>query len=587
MKTKRLFVFIVLSFCISKVYSQADCCNNIGFESGTIGGWSAYKGFAIVVNDAQWNAFVDTATNASLLDRHQHVINTVSVIDSFSNNDACMTSLLPGSGKSVRLGNALSGYGAARMDYRITIDSCNTGLMYSYALVLQDPGHSPEDQPRFDVKITDTLGNVLGGTCGFYSVYAGSDPSFHQGLGSVLYKCWSSVCVDLRAYIGQTVVVSFRAQDCGQGAHFGYAYIDARCIQLESRATICPGAMNLIKLTAPPGFSAYQWFTPNGQPITTTGGTSDTCFYTGTFLPGDTFKVQLTSIPGCLSMMNVVLDNVPLNMQTDVTTGNCPFDTAVINVRSNNGSPGFFTEVFNQNTNTIVATASSNIANFNFTVGDGLFIVTLRDSAGCRTSDTLLISHPSFDTLTNTAQYCIGDTGVFLSPPADAMVHAPYTWYTYPDYTVIENGFGDTLNALQPYEGQAYYVTWKDDNNCTRRSVVNIDAGGEGLQFLPDGLVNVFTPNDDGKNDRFYPYNSNTLSSNEINYYTNSYNIRIYNRWGNKVFETDNYLQPWDGTFNGKLCTAGVYYWITNFSNRCGDGASQTKEHKGVVHLVK
>ena len=585
MKIQRFMVFILFVFYTSKVFSQADCCNNVGFESGNIGGWIPYKGIAIVPADSLWTPFVDTVTNVSVLARNQHVINTISVVDSFCSNDACMTSLLPNSGNSVRIGNAQSGYGASRMDYVMTVDACNTGLLYSYALVLQDPGHPAEDQPRFDVRITDTLGNVLGGSCGIYSVYAGSDPSFHQGTNNVLYKCWSSVCVDLRAFVGQKVVASFRAQDCGQGAHFGYAYIDARCIPLMSRATICPGAMNLVQLIAPDGFSGYQWYTPDGLPITTQGGNSDTCFYAGVFLPGDTFKVELTSIPGCVSVMNVVLDNVPLVLQTSVTTGNCPFDSAVIHAGSNNGSPGYYFTALNQTNNAFIADSSS-IPDFNIQVGDGNYIVTLTDSAGCRTSDTLLISHPPFDTLIASSQFCMGDTSLFLTPPAYSIVHAPYEWYSYPDYTALNNE-DDSLLALSPYAGQSYYVTWADDNNCIRRSLVSIESGGSGMQFKPEGTLNVFTPNGDGKNERFMPYYSENFSGSEIDYYAGDYSIKIYNRWGNKVFESNNYVDAWDGTFQNNNCAAGVYYWIATYQNRCGDAMSQPIEHRGVLHLIR
>ncbi len=38
-----------------------------------------------------------------------------------------------------------------------------------------------------------------------------------------------------------------------------------------------------------------------------------------------------------------------------------------------------------------------------------------------------------------------------------------------------------------------------------------------------------------------------------------SFNMQIYNRWGQKIFETNNVGHPWDGTFNGKDCDMGVY----------------------------
>jgi gliding motility-associated-like protein len=35
--------------------------------------------------------------------------------------------------------------------------------------------------------------------------------------------------------------------------------------------------------------------------------------------------------------------------------------------------------------------------------------------------------------------------------------------------------------------------------------------------------------------------------------------LEIYNRWGELVFSTDNYLQGWDGTYKGKKASCGIY----------------------------
>jgi gliding motility-associated-like protein len=67
--------------------------------------------------------------------------------------------------------------------------------------------------------------------------------------------------------------------------------------------------------------------------------------------------------------------------------------------------------------------------------------------------------------------------------------------------------------------------------------------------FVP----NVFSPNEDGRNDVFKPRGTNLFE----------YNLRIYDRWGNLVFEADNIEDGWDGTFNGKPMNSGVFvYYI-------------------------
>ena len=66
----------------------------------------------------------------------------------------------------------------------------------------------------------------------------------------------------------------------------------------------------------------------------------------------------------------------------------------------------------------------------------------------------------------------------------------------------------------------------------------------------------AFTPNDDGKNDLFGILTTFDLSD---------YDLSIYNRWGQKIYETKDYRKGWDGRINGQMQNAGTYIWICNF----------------------
>ena len=99
-----------------------------------------------------------------------------------------------------------------------------------------------------------------------------------------------------------------------------------------------------------------------------------------------------------------------------------------------------------------------------------------------------------------------------------------------------------------------------------------------GVYVSPTGRVFVptaFTPNDNNNNDVFRPIGTN------IN--KDYYLLRIYNSWGEKVFETRNPEEGWDGTFNGKPCMSGVYVWKVNL--RFLDNIDT--EQRGVVHLLR
>ena len=66
--------------------------------------------------------------------------------------------------------------------------------------------------------------------------------------------------------------------------------------------------------------------------------------------------------------------------------------------------------------------------------------------------------------------------------------------------------------------------------------------------FVPS----AFTPNDDGKNDVFRPLLFGKIVK---------YRFVIYNRWGEKVFETADPRKAWDGKFNGMPQSSFVFVW--------------------------
>jgi gliding motility-associated-like protein len=85
---------------------------------------------------------------------------------------------------------------------------------------------------------------------------------------------------------------------------------------------------------------------------------------------------------------------------------------------------------------------------------------------------------------------------------------------------------------------------------------------------------NAFTPNDDGRNDRF-----------RIITYGNQleYELSIYNRWGQRVYYGTNPAEGWDGTFGGKQCGQDTYFYYLNA--KCFTGHQETQ--KGEVMLLR
>ena len=86
-----------------------------------------------------------------------------------------------------------------------------------------------------------------------------------------------------------------------------------------------------------------------------------------------------------------------------------------------------------------------------------------------------------------------------------------------------------------------------------------LDGGCEepcDVTFVP----NAFTPNFDGVNDVFLPFGCDVPD----------YNMRVYDRWGSLLFESNNMSMGWDGHFNGRLVPEGIYVWLVSYKMQNG-----------------
>ena len=72
-------------------------------------------------------------------------------------------------------------------------------------------------------------------------------------------------------------------------------------------------------------------------------------------------------------------------------------------------------------------------------------------------------------------------------------------------------------------------------------------------------VPNVFSPNGDGDNDRFFPH---TGGPQDVE-------VTIYNRWGMEMFTSPNLSRLWDGKHEGKSVPDGTYFYIVKYRAAC------------------
>ena len=203
------------------------------------------------------------------------------------------------------------------LSYTYVVSPSSALLIYKYAIVLQDPLNDPNNAPHtetirplFSVTVKDAQDSIIGKTCGkFDAIYTDTIAGFRTCDGpnwyklgarafnpvGTAYRSWTTVGVDLRPYIGQSITLQFLTKDCGWGGHFGYAYVNARCDAFVLKSKSCSGD---VTVSAPDGFS-YKWF-PNKE-------TTKDIILKGVPESGAAVSVELTSVTGCKSSITTTV----------------------------------------------------------------------------------------------------------------------------------------------------------------------------------------------------------------------------------------------------------------------------------------
>jgi len=125
-----------------------------------------------------------------------------------------------------------------------------------------------------------------------------------------------------------------------------------------------------------------------------------------------------------------------------------------------------------------------------------------------------------------------------------------------------------------PETATEYIIIATDDNSCLDTAMVTIIFDAEATIYIP----NAFTPNQDGRNDVFYVYGHGFTD----------FNLKIFNRWGELLFESFNQNDGWDGTYRGKLMNPGVYVYYVDVKFITGIAPpGYIKYKKGSVTLIR
>ena len=174
----------------------------------------------------------------------------------------------------------------------------------------------------------------------------------------------------------------------------------------------------------------------------------------------------------------------------------------------------------------------------------------------CKSSDTINVSYLSapYFTLGKDTLICTGQQYI-LKPLLNT--EASFLWQngsTNSSYTVLNSG--------------TYFLTATNDCGSYTDSIVISTFYCEPM------MPSAFTPNGDGRNEVFrvkYPFP------------VKQFDLSVYDRWGEKVFETNNIKGGWDGNWKGQPAMQGAYIWVIIYT----DMDNKKQQLKGLVTLLR
>lgn len=442
------------------------------------------------------------------------------------------------------------------------------------------------------------------------SLCAGNSLKLKAGSSFIRYQ-WQDNSSDSTFIVKNEGTYWVRVQDsCGNIS------VDSIIVTIKNSITIkgiqdqviCRG--DSVKLEAENGFINYFW-TPDHRVSSTESRTP-----TVQPISDTTYFLKAEKSPGCFAFDTVKIKvNQPLSLNLGNDTSFCLGSSIVLDAGKR-----FQKYLWNDGSSTSSITASKS----------GTYHIQTWDTNGCKAADTLNIMEvfqPPVVKLNKDSILCLGE--VITLDAGNGFKY--YNWNT-----------GSTLQKITVDKIGNYSVNVRDQNGCVGEDFmkitdikslpknflsadtvlcqyssiqlsslktfnsyawstgsmlryIDIDKPGiywlkvedsfgcigiDSIKILPKECLsgvfipNAFSPNNDGKNDIFKPMVFGNVSQ---------YRFSIYNRWGEKIFETSDPQKGWDGKIRSISIQSSSYVWVCQYKLE----GEETKVEKGTVNLIR
>jgi gliding motility-associated-like protein len=390
------------------------------------------------------------------------------------------------------------------------------------------------------VAVSASVNNICSGTPVTFTTSVangGSSPAYTWFKNNVSLLVSSPVYTDSTLTNGDVITCSITSDlGCVTSATATSSAIKMAVIPLLTPSIHITASTSSLCVNTPVTFTAsvensgtrpvYQW-EKNGTPT----GSNSNIYADNRFADGDEISCSLTSDVTCALSPQVTSNAIILTVHPapvvllDKSNNLCEGSTRQLDA-------GAFSTYLWNNGSTNRAIAIDHL---------GVYAVTVTDVNGCTGTDSANIT----TLLPSPKRFLPGDTSIcsygdlLLKPDA---VFRSYLWNT-----------GSGNSSVTITEPGQYWLQVKNEDGCMGVDTINVLRKNCLAGFF---MPNAFTPNNDGKNDVIKPVVLGNVKQ---------YRFRIYNSWGQLIFETTDLSNGWNGVYKQIDQDGGVFVWVCTY----------------------
>lgn len=395
-------------------------------------------------------------------------------------------------------------YSSTRISQQFPVTTANTLFQIAYAGYWEDGGSSSHaccpianDQPGITIKMFDCVGAPL--SCSSLSISPGpgcqsSGVTFTVIPNIASWTQWQVKYIDLTPYVGGCVTIEISTSDCSFGGHYGSTLFDARCGgqvigqgmggaggAIGGPVSFCAGS-NQALITAPVGYSTYQWYGPNGAPIAAPQGTLPTLVVNSP-IPLSVYTVDLTAPSGCIFTSTNQITTSTVAIAAIGSNSTCPGGASGSATVVGNGSGTGYTYLWTNALTSVIVGTNSIVSN----LSPGVYNIVLSGlgAAACgsaASSVTISTAPPGITSLLK--PFC--GTQAYLGTAGGSNFH----WYN--GTTPIPAPFGTNMSytVTTPVHQAVYWLSYLSSQGCQDSLKFTLVASAPG-QVIPSPVSMV------------------------------------------------------------------------------------------------